>query len=58
VAITAMTRYMTVDIKTLPAMSLFVVTGAILVLSLAVLVLQVAASKAKAEGDAGRKEWA
>lgn len=45
VAITAMTRYLAVDIKSLPIESLLVVTGSILVLTLAALVLQVAASK-------------
>src|SRR3979411_512470 len=45
VAITALTRFLAVDIKDLPVTSLLVGTGSILVLSLAVLVLQIAASK-------------
>ena len=45
VAITAMTRFLAIDIKTLPIESLLIVTGSILVLTLAVLVLQVAMSK-------------
>src|SRR3984893_595011 len=46
IAITAMTRFMAVDIKTLPAGSIVAGTASILVLSVAVLVLQYAASKA------------
>jgi protein PsiE len=42
IAITAMTRFMTVDIKSLPAGSILVVTASILVLSVAVLVLHFA----------------
>jgi protein PsiE len=45
VAITAMTRFMAVDLKELPTQSVLVVTGAILFLTLAVLLLQVAASR-------------
>ena len=45
VAITALTRFLAVDIKELPTQSIVIVTGSILVLTLAVLVLQVAASK-------------
>ena len=45
IAITAMTRFLAVDVKALPIESLLVVTGSILVLTLAVLVLQVAMSK-------------
>jgi len=45
VAITAMTRFLAVDIKDLPIESVLVVTGAILVLTLAVLVLEIATSK-------------
>lgn len=52
IAITAMTRFMTVDIKTLAAGSIFAVTASILVLSVAVLVLQCAASKASATPSA------
>ena len=45
VAITAMTRFLAVDIKDLPIESVLVVTGSIFLLTLAVLVLEVAASK-------------
>jgi phosphate starvation-inducible membrane PsiE len=45
IAITAMTRFLAIDIKTLPIESLLIVTGSILVLTLAVLVLQIATSK-------------
>ena len=45
VAMTAMTRFLAVDIKDLPIGSVVVVTGSILALALAVLVLQIAASK-------------
>src|SRR6266851_5275926 len=45
IAITAMTRFLAVDVKALPIESLLVVTGSILVLTLAVLVLQFAMSK-------------
>ncbi len=45
IAITAMTRFLAVDVKALPIESLLVVTGSILVLTLAVLVLQIAMSK-------------
>jgi phosphate starvation-inducible membrane PsiE len=45
IAITALTRFMVVDIKDLPVTSLLVGTGSILVLTFAALVLQVAASR-------------
>ena len=45
VAITALTRYLAVDIKDLPATSLLVGTGSILVLTFAALVLQIGASR-------------
>jgi phosphate starvation-inducible membrane PsiE len=45
VAITAMTRFLAVDIKELPIESILVVTASILVLTLAVLVLEIATSK-------------
>ena len=48
IAITAMTRFMTVDIKMLPPDTILVVTASILVLSVAVLVLQCATSRAAA----------
>jgi len=53
IAITAMTRYMAVDIKELPVQSVLVVTGSILALTLAVLVLQIAAARFATHADAG-----
>jgi protein PsiE len=54
IAITAMTRFLAVDVKALPIESLLVVTGSILVLTLAVLVLQIAMWKFTISN--GRKE--
>ena len=51
IAITAMTRFIAVDIKDLPIEKTLAATGAILVLSLAVLVLQVAASRFTTAND-------
>ncbi len=51
VAITALTRFLVIDIKELAIDSLLVVTGAILVLTVAILVLQVAAAKFAAAED-------
>jgi phosphate starvation-inducible membrane PsiE len=45
VAITALTRFLAVDIKDLSIESVLVVTGSILVLTLAVLVVQIATSR-------------
>ena len=45
IAITAMTRFLAVDVKDLAIESILIVTGSILVLKLAVLVLQIAAAK-------------
>jgi phosphate starvation-inducible membrane PsiE len=45
VAITALTRFLVIDVKDLPTDQVLIVTGAILLLALAVLVLQVVASK-------------
>jgi len=45
IAITAMTRFLAVDIKDLTVERMLVVTGSILALTLAVLVMQVAASR-------------
>jgi protein PsiE len=54
VAITALTRFLVVDIKDLPVMSFLVGTGSILVLTFAALVLQIAASRfATAAGHNG-----
>jgi phosphate starvation-inducible membrane PsiE len=54
VAITALTRFLAIDIKDLPVSSLLVGTGSILVLSFAVLVLQIAASKGATSAERGR----
>src|SRR5215813_3352492 len=51
IAITAMTRFIAVDIKDLPIEKTLAATGAILVLSLAVLVLQIAASRFATAND-------
>jgi phosphate starvation-inducible membrane PsiE len=53
VAITALTRFLAIDIKDLPVTSLLVGTGSILVLSFAVLVLQIAASKFTTSAERG-----
>jgi protein PsiE len=45
VAITALTRFLAVDVKTLSIEMVLVVTGSILVLTLATLVVQIAASR-------------
>jgi phosphate starvation-inducible membrane PsiE len=45
VAITALTRFLAIDAKTLSVESLLAVTGSILVLTLAVLILQIATSR-------------
>ena len=45
VAITALTRFLVIDIKELAMESVLIITGAILLLTLAVLVLQIASSK-------------
>jgi len=50
VAITALTRYLAVDSKMLDMASILTVTGSILLLTMAVWVLQVAASKASPGG--------
>jgi protein PsiE len=45
IAITALTRFLAIDIKSLSMKSLLAVTGSIFVLTLAVLVLQIATSR-------------
>ncbi len=45
IAITAMTRFLVIDIKTLPDEKLFIITGAIFMLTLCVLVLHIASTK-------------
>jgi phosphate starvation-inducible membrane PsiE len=51
VAITALTRFLAVDIKDLPVTSLLIGTGSILVLALAALVLQIGASRFSAGAE-------
>jgi protein PsiE len=51
VAITALTRFLAVDVKDLSMESVLVVTGSIFVLTLAVLVVQIGASKFTMAGD-------
>ena len=51
VAITALTRFLAVDIKDLPMERVLVVTGSILVLAFAALVLQFAMSRRPAAGE-------
>jgi phosphate starvation-inducible membrane PsiE len=51
VAITALTRFLAVDVKDLSMESILVVTGSIFVLTLAVLVVQIAASKFPMGGE-------
>ena len=45
IAITAMTRFLVIDIKILPEEKILLITGAILMLTVAVLILQIAAAK-------------
>ena len=51
VAITALTRFLAVDVKDLSMESVLVVTGSIFVLTLAVLVVQIGSSKFPMAGD-------
>jgi len=51
VAITALTRYLTVDVKDLPVNGLLAVAGAILMLALSALALDYAIAKAGSEPD-------
>ena len=55
VAITAITRFMAVDIKELPVQTVLAGTGSILVLAFAVLVLQIAGSRFTTVQQAGDK---
>jgi phosphate starvation-inducible membrane PsiE len=54
VAITALTRFLAIDIKDLSIPSVLAVTGSIFVLTLAVLVVQIASSKFATEPQTGR----
>jgi protein PsiE len=51
VAITVLTRFLAIDIKTLPDEKIFIITGAILILTLAVLVLRIGANKFPSQED-------
>jgi protein PsiE len=51
VAITALTRYLTVDVKDLPVEGLLAVAGAILMLALSALALDYAITKVESERD-------
>jgi len=54
VAITALTRFLAIDIKDLSIPSVLAVTGSIFVLTLAVLVVQIATSRFSTPGEGGR----
>jgi protein PsiE len=54
VAITALTRFLAIDIKDLSIESVLAVTGSIFVLTLAVLVVQIASSKFATSGESKR----
>ena len=60
VAITALTRFLAIDVKDLSLESVLAVTGAIFVLTLAVLVVQIATSRfsapAQSKTDAGQSK--
>ena len=51
IAITVLTRFLAIDIKTLPEEKILIITGAILLLTLAVLVLRIGASRFPSEED-------
>ena len=55
VAITALTRFLAVDVKDLSIPSVMAVTGSILVLTLAALIVQIAASRFAMPTDGNRK---
>src|SRR5215470_5840884 len=55
VAITALTRFLAIDVKDLSIESVLAVTGSILVLTLAVLVVQIGTSRFAAPADSRRK---
>jgi phosphate starvation-inducible membrane PsiE len=55
VAITALTRFLAVDVKDLSIPSVMAVTGSILVLTLAALIVQVAAARFAMPTDGNRK---
>ncbi|MFQ5756812.1 MAG: phosphate-starvation-inducible protein PsiE [Acidiferrobacterales bacterium] len=51
IAITVLTRFLAIDIKTLPDEKILIITGAILLLTLAVLVLRIGGSRFRSEED-------
>lgn len=51
IAITVLTRFLAIDIKTLPEEKILIITGAILLLTLAVFVLRIGASRFPSEED-------
>ncbi len=51
IAITVLTRFLAIDIKVLPEDKILIITGAILLLTLAVLVLRIGASRFRSEED-------
>ncbi len=51
IAITVLTRFLAIDVKQLPDEKIFLITGAILLLTLAVLVLRIGESRFHSERD-------
>ena len=51
IAITALTRLLTIDIKTMPDQHILTITGAILILTLAVLLLRFGSTRFQVEGS-------
>ena len=51
IAITALTRLLTIDIKTMPEQHILTITGAILILTLAVLLLRFGSTRFQVEGS-------
>lgn len=51
IAITVLTRFLAIDIKTLPDEKILIITGAILILTLSVLVLRIGSSRFRSEED-------
>jgi protein PsiE len=53
VAITAMTRFLVIDIKLLPVDKILIITGAIVLLTVAALILRIGAARFATSEDAG-----
>ncbi|GMQ89966.1 MAG: phosphate-starvation-inducible protein PsiE [Gammaproteobacteria bacterium] len=51
IAITVLTRFLAIDIKTLPDEKILIITGAILLLTFAVLVLRIGSTRFRSEED-------